>query len=102
MDEHTIMELYQLRSFLAIGQVENLTKAAESIVSELVKSGQGVGLMRIDEANNLIANHNVIVWDKCQIKTSLNIAFLLSRKNEIFIREACRIIFDFWKENKDE
>jgi len=73
---------------------------AESIVSELVKSGQGVGLMRIDEAKNLIANHNVIVWDKCQIKTSLNIAFLLSRKNEIFIQEACRVISDFWKENK--
>ncbi len=75
---------------------------AEGIVFELVKSGQGIGLMRMDEAESLIKNHNVIIWDKYKIKTSINIAFLLSRRNEIFIREACRIIADFWKEKKNE
>ncbi|MCP3898207.1 MAG: LysR family transcriptional regulator [Desulfobacteraceae bacterium] len=76
---------------------------AENIVADLVKSGQGIGMMRMDEARSLIKKaNNIIIWDKCQIKIPINIAFLKSREEEIFIRKACEIIYDFWKERESD
>jgi DNA-binding transcriptional LysR family regulator len=68
----------------------------EKIVLELVKDGQGLAVMRPDEAKPLEEKGEVIVWDKCQVKVPLNLACLKQKKKERSISEAIHSIRKIW------
>jgi len=68
---------------LKLNQVTDAVE--ENIVKELVKSGAGIGLMRKDEALDLVREGAAMIWKGFELKVSLGIACLEKRKAEKII-----------------
>lgn len=68
----------------------------ENIIKELVKAGQGLALMREDDANALVADGHVTIWEEKRITVPLNLAWLEKRGKEEKLSAVRRLIGQCW------
>lgn len=73
-----------------------VTAVDEQIVRELVTAGQGVAIMREDEARLLVDNGQVTIWNKGWAEIPLCLGWLTGRREEKSIKEAREVINYVW------
>lgn len=83
------------RNKLAPNQV--VTTEDEHIVKELVAEGQGVAVMREDEARPLVEAGQVVIWEQGWLGLPLGLAWLESRGGERRIQAARDVIRYIWQ-----
>lgn len=75
---------------------QTVTAANEQIVHELVVSGQGVALMREDEARLLAAEKKVRIWDKGWCDIPLKLVWLKGKNSLRHIQKVRETIAYIW------
>ena len=73
-----------------------VTAADEQIVRELVSAGQGVALMREDEARPLAAEGRVTIWEKGWCDISLKMGWLTEKGSLRQIQKVREAISHIW------
>lgn len=74
--------------------------AAESIISELVKGGQGVGLLPEADAMEIQRQGDAVIWSKGAVTVPLSLLCLKNRRKESPIRIAGDVISKVWDKDK--
>lgn len=74
-----------------------VTAVDEQIVRELVAAGQGVAIMREDEARSLVASGQVSIWNKGWAEIPLCLGWLAGRREEKGIKEAKEVVNYIWR-----
>ncbi len=69
----------------------------EQIVRELVMAGQGVAIMREDEARPLVERGLVTIWDKGWGEIPLCLGWLLRNREQVSIRAARDVVLYVWR-----
>jgi len=72
----------------------------EYIVKELVMDGQGVAVMREDEARPLVRNGRVTIWEKGWMSLPLSLAWLAAGEEKRRVRAAREAIEYVWRESE--
>lgn len=62
------------------------TSASEELTINLLLSGTGLSLIRDDQADELLINDEIIIWDKKSFPLPLNFAYLKKRENDAVIQ----------------
>jgi DNA-binding transcriptional LysR family regulator len=89
---------FQSRLKGKILKLNQVTDAAEeNIVKELVRSGAGIGLMRKDQALDLVREGAAMIWKGFELKVPLGIACLEKRKTEKMISGFLDVIQNKYK-----
>lgn len=73
------------------------TAIDEQIVRELVTAGQGVAIMREDEARSLVESGQVKIWHKGWGEIPLCIGWLASNRQEQRVKAALEVIRYIWR-----
>ncbi|KIH78040.1 DNA-binding transcriptional regulator, LysR family [Geoalkalibacter ferrihydriticus] len=76
---------------------QTVTAADEFIVRELVRDGQGVAVMREDEARPLAAQGEAVIWDQGWMTLPLSLAWLEKNDAKKKIRAARDAIRHIWQ-----
>lgn len=79
-----------------------VTTEDEYVVKELVTEGQGVALMREDEARPLVESGQLVIWEKGWLSLPLGLAWLESRAGEKRIQVARDVIRYVWQSPASE
>lgn len=74
-----------------------VTAVDEQIVRELVVSGQGVAIMREDEARPLVEKDLATIWNWGWGETTLNIGWMKDRRKEKIIGNTLNTINHVWR-----
>lgn len=74
-----------------------VTTVDEHIVKELVIDGQGVAVMREDEARPLAASGRVLLWERGWMTLPLSLAWLAKQGEEKRIRAALEAVRHAWQ-----
>lgn len=74
-----------------------VTTEDEHIVKELVNDGQGVAVMREDEARPLVETGQLVIWEKGWLSLPLGLSWLESRAGEKKIQMAAEVIRYLWQ-----
>ncbi len=82
------------KSDLKVNKVIDATD--EIVVKELLVDGQGVGLLREDDAENLVAKGCCTIWPDKSFKVPLSVGCLKSRKDEPSIKLVGEMIRSVW------
>lgn len=69
----------------------------EHIVKELVLDGQGVAIMREDEARPLVEAGQLAIWSKGWLTLPLNLAWAASNNSNSYITKAREVISYLWQ-----
>jgi DNA-binding transcriptional LysR family regulator len=72
----------------------------ERVVRELVVAGQGVAMMREDEARPLADEGKVAIWDKGWIDLPLSIAWLTKNRQESRIQAVRQVVTSVWRDQE--
>lgn len=73
-----------------------VTAVDEQIVRELVAAGQGVAIMREDEARPLVSNGLASIWSRGWGEIPLCLGWLNSRREEKVIKDAKEVVKYIW------
>ncbi len=76
---------------------QSVTAVDEQIVRELVAAGQGVAIMRDDEARALAENGQVSIWSKGWGEIPLCLGWMAGRGEEKSIKDAREVIAYMWR-----
>lgn len=79
-----------------------VTAADEFIVGELVRDGQGVAIMREDEARPLAESGDVNIWEHGWMTLPLSLAWLEKNDGKKKIRAARDAIRHIWQSDRDD
>ena len=79
---------------------QSVTAVDEQIVRELVAAGQGVAIMRDDEARTLAEKGQVSIWNRGWGEIPLCLGWLVGRGEEKGIKETREVIKYIWNEPK--
>jgi DNA-binding transcriptional LysR family regulator len=115
------MELYQLKAFVQVTRIGNLTQAAERLhispsalstqirnleadleiplyptAQGLIREGQGLALMRSDDAQRLVAEGCASIWSRGMVRVPLGLAGLAQNGNDPILRAARGTILGLW------
>lgn len=74
-----------------------VTTEDEYVVKELVAEGQGVAVMREDEARPLVESGQLVIWEQGWLSLPLGLAWLESRAGERRIQTARDVIRYIWQ-----
>ena len=74
-----------------------VTAVDEQIVRELVMAGQGVAIMREDDARPLVENGQASIWNRGWGEIPLCIGWLTGRREEKIIKDAREVIDYIWR-----
>lgn len=74
-----------------------VTAVDEQIVRELVVAGQGVAIMREDEARPLVENDLATIWNRGWGEIPLCLGWLSSRREEKSLKETREVIDYIWQ-----
>lgn len=77
---------------------QSVTAVDEQIVRELVAAGQGVAIMRDDEARALAESGQVSIWNRGWGEIPLCLGWMAGRDEEKSIKDARKAIEYVWKE----
>lgn len=69
----------------------------EQIVRELVMAGQGVAIMREDEARPLVESGQVVIWDKGWGEIPLCLGWLMRNREQPSIKAARDVVLYVWR-----
>jgi DNA-binding transcriptional LysR family regulator len=69
----------------------------DSITQELIREGQGLALMRSDDAQRLVAEGCASIWRQGTVKVPLGMACLVQNGNDPIVRTARDIIVGLWE-----
>ena len=78
---------------------QTTTAIDEQIVRELVMAGQGVAVMREDEARPLEAQGKIVIWEQGWSTVPLSLGWLTKKSNDDQIRAAREAIGYVWRES---
>ena len=73
--------------------------AAENIISELIKDGQGLGMLPMEDAMALQKQGYAEIWPKGTVEVPLSLTWLAYRQNEPIIQVARQNIEELWSES---
>ncbi|WP_291316916.1 LysR family transcriptional regulator [Desulfuromonas sp.] len=79
-----------------------VTAANEQIVRELVIAGQGVGIMREDEARPLAASGKALIWDKGWGSVPLNLGWREGNRDKGPVKAVREAIGYIWRKSHEE
>lgn len=77
-----------------------VTAVDEQIVRELVAAGQGVAIMREDEARAMVTENQATIWNKGWGQIPLCLGWLTGRRQEKCIKDAREVIQHVWQKPK--
>ncbi|MDT8419979.1 MAG: LysR family transcriptional regulator [Desulfuromonadales bacterium] len=90
------MELAERLSGMKLAVKQAVSTEDEYIVKELAEDGQGVALLREDEARPLVDAGRTVIWEKGWLSLPLGLAWLESRQREKKIRSAVEVVRYVW------
>ncbi len=76
------------------------TSASEEFTISLLMSGTGLSLIRDDQAEELLKNNDIIIWDKKRFPLPLNFVYQKKRANDPIIQCLLDVIPRFFKPQK--
>jgi len=79
-----------------------VTTEDEYVVKELVTEGQGVALMREDEARPMVEAGQLVIWEKGWVSLPLGLAWMESRAAEKRIQAARDVVRYVWQSPTSE
>ena len=79
---------------------QTTTAIDEQIVRELVMAGQGVAMMREDEARSLEALGKIVIWEQGWSTIPLSLGWLTKKANSDQVRAAREAIGYVWRESE--
>lgn len=71
--------------------------ADEQIVRELVEAGQGVAIMREDEARPLVEAGRAVIWNKGWGEVPLNLGWLVRNREQANVKAARETVLYVWR-----
>jgi DNA-binding transcriptional LysR family regulator len=77
---------------------KSVTAVDEQIVRELVAAGQGVAIMRDDEARVMVKDGHASIWNRGWGEIPLSLGWMKARNEEKSLRDAREIIEYVWRE----
>lgn len=89
--------LSEMAAHQSVKPVHTLTAVDESIVQELVKDGQGVAIIREDEARALVRQDKAVIWDEGTHTLPLHISWLRSNSDHPRIMAVVQIICELFR-----
>lgn len=90
---------HQLQDYRTLPN-QAVTAVDEQIVRELVAAGQGVAIMREDEARALVASNQASIWSKGWGEIPLCLGWLTGRRQEKCIRDTREVIKYIWQKSE--
>lgn len=79
-----------------------VTTVDEQIVRELVAAGQGVAVMREDEARELVATDRAFIWEPGWMNIPLCLSWLRERRAEHAVSAAIEAVRHVWRDDRGE
>jgi DNA-binding transcriptional LysR family regulator len=76
---------------------QSVTAVDEQIVRELVEAGQGVAIMREDEARALVENGQASIWKRGWGEIPLSLGWMAGRREEKSLKDAREVINYVWR-----
>lgn len=70
----------------------------ESVVRELVSDGQGVAILREDEAETLASQAAVWIWDDIRFTLPLRLGWLKQRRDNALLCEVEKTVLSIWQQ----
>ena len=80
----------------------SVTTTDEQVVRELVAAGQGVAVMREDEARPLVAAGRALIWEPGWMNIPLRLSWLRERRDERGVSAAIEAVRHVWHDDSGE
>ena len=69
----------------------------ESVIKELIIDGQGVGILREDDARDVSSQADVTIWEQESFLVPLQIGMLKSNRSQAMFRKTAELIEQLWR-----